>query len=72
MIKSEEYRLKIKDITAENEDWVFFYWQTDNGEFEKVTDDFKTVDLTVSGNADVIVTMGDGCGYITTKTIEIN
>lgn len=67
-----KYRLTIKDITAENEDWVFFYWQTDNGEFEKVADDFKTVDLTVSGDANVTVTMGDGCGYITTKTIEIN
>lgn len=67
-----KYRLTIKDITAENEDWVFFYWQTDSGEFEKVTDDFKTVDLIVSGGSTVTVTMGDGCGYITTKTIEIN
>ena len=67
-----KYRLTVSDFAAHNKDWAFFYWETDNGEFEKVSDDFKTVDLTVSGTANVTVTMGDGCGYITTKTIAVN
>jgi len=66
------YTLKVTDFVAENEDWVFFYWQTDSGELEGVTESFDTVELSGTNDATVTVTMGDGCGYITTKTVEIS
>jgi len=65
------YRLTITHYTAQDKENVFFYWETDNGEFSGVTENLDTVDLKVSGNATVTVTIGDGYGYIDTKTIEI-
>ncbi len=66
-----QYLMKVESFIAKNKDNVFFYWETDNGEFTGTSTKYDVAKLNAPEGATVTVTMGDGYGYISTKTIEL-
>lgn len=79
VIKSKEqdknkniyYRLSVLTYTVDDDANIFFYWETDGGEFQKVNDDYTEVDFIPDGTNNVTVYMGDGLGYVASYTLTI-
>jgi len=66
-----QYLLEVSSYIAEDMDNVFFYWETDKGEFTGTSTKYDVAKLNAPEGATVKVTMGDGYGYISTKTIVL-
>ncbi len=69
--KNIYYRLSVLTYTADDDANIFFYWETDGGEFQKVNDDYTEVDFIPDGTNNVTVYMGDGLGYVASYTLTI-
>lgn len=70
--KNIYYRLSVLTYTVDNAADVFFYWETDGGEFQIVNDDYTVVDFIPNGNNTVTVYMGDNLGYVASYKLNIN
>jgi len=70
--KNGYYRLTIATYKCDDNADVFFYWEADAGEFQKVNDDFSVVDFIPDGNNTITVHMGDGLGYVAEYVLKIN
>ena len=66
-----QYLMQVESYIAKDKNNVFFYWETDNGEFTGTSTKYDVAKLNAPEGATVTVTMGDGYGYISTKTIEL-
>ena len=66
------YRLTVANYSYDDNASIFFYWEADSGEFQRVNDDYTVVDFIPDGENKVTVYMGDGLGYVASYTLTIN
>ena len=62
--KEYYYRLSILTFTADEDANIFFFWETDGGEFQKVDNEYMEVDFIPDGTNTVTAYMGDGLGWV--------
>lgn len=68
---SGKIEISVVDYDCDNRAKPFFYWKAENGKFNKLSDNFTSVEYIPHGTGKVTVYMGDGLGYVASYELTI-